>query len=187
MKTNWLYVVVAMCCICSSCGLLFDRDSHYPLIRAAERDADTQIEKQGYTCIGTGGSGTSDLRIISKEFACKNIKFLSVDEARMFLIEKAVKYLNTINSHKEIRPYFHNYPFNEKNISLGFSFYGEDGGLLAPPYIAHASVNCGHVSFRVGDIFKNYDKMKLYKESYQEALSIYKKQLNQQEQSKVIQ
>ena len=95
MTTNWLYAVITVCCICSSCALLFDRDSHYPLIRAAEREADTHIEKQGYRCIGAGGSGTSDLRIISKEFACRNVKFLSIDEARMFLNSHITMYIST--------------------------------------------------------------------------------------------
>ena len=165
-------IVLGTLILCCSC-MVKDTPEYYPLICKATREANAPIKKEGYIRFGTGGSCYSDLRLNFEDYISYKTRLTSVDEARIFIVEKAEGYLKTINDCKEVRPYLHNYPFTADNISLSFSFYDVQNKRLMAPFLSRVNVNTGDIFYEMRDA--QFPKGRdIHKETYNEALAIYK-------------
>ena len=98
----------------------------------------------------------------------RGIKKVNVEEARILLITLTKELLDRINSDQQIRPYLDHYPFTEKGISLGLSFYDDQGKRVDNGYVAHLFVaKDGNICY---DTYNHEED--LYEEPYEEALRI---------------
>ena len=165
-------IVLGTLILCCSC-MVKDTPEYYPLICKATREANAPIKKEGYIRFGTGGSCYSDLRLNFEDYISYKTRLTSVDEARIFIVEKAEGYLKTINDCKEVRPYLHNYPFTATNLVLSFNFYDKQDKPLMAPFLSEVYVNAGRIIYEMRDT-KSPIGRNIHKETYDEALAIYK-------------
>lgn len=147
-----------------------------PHIIEADRIMDAFTEKmgkEGYQLFMSGGAMMDDIQKINLGY--KIDKPLTIEDARFIIVNKTELLLNMVNNDSRIRPYLHTYPFTSKNIHFGIISVKEDGEFVDPPLIASAQTitNKDIISYCVNDA----DAGRLnnvHKESYQEALQIYK-------------
>ncbi|MFN0065348.1 MAG: hypothetical protein ACKVOH_03840 [Chlamydiales bacterium] len=74
---------------------------------------------------GYGGAMMHDIQEISLSFLSHDT--LNVDEARILYVEMVEELLQRVNSHEQIRPHLHNFPFGIDNIKLDISFINSEG------------------------------------------------------------
>ena len=72
-------------------------------------------------CMGTGGSMPNDIETFSISFIA--YRKATIDQARKLEIQLIEKFIEIINSHKDIRPYLRDYPFPVHRACVSVSFY----------------------------------------------------------------
>lgn len=85
--------------------------------------ANDMINKYDLHCYGSGGSMPTDVEKIEVLFIsyCK----LAVSDARKMEVDAIQGLLHRINTHKKIRPYLREYPFNADRVNVSISFRTE--------------------------------------------------------------
>jgi hypothetical protein len=122
---------------------------------------------KGLFVCGSGGAMANNIQQISLSFA--SFAALDVDEARILYVEMVEELLRRINANRAIRPFLHNYPFEEKNIDLMISFKDSKLERVSANHVALMSIGKDHMIFYAAydhDKKKFYD---LYEENYVEA------------------
>lgn len=120
-------------------------------------------------CDGSGGGFMDNINNIHLSFS--GVKNLSIDEARILIIESSEELLNRINNDIKVRPYLSHYPFTEKGISLLISLDKKNGDRVDSDFIAFVFTSNGMVYYDVYDSQENLLK-KVYEEPYKKALQI---------------
>ncbi|MCH9625439.1 MAG: hypothetical protein S4CHLAM123_06130 [Chlamydiales bacterium] len=123
---------------------------------------------------GYGGAMMNDIQEVSLRFLSFNA--LNVDEARVLYVEMMEEFLCRINRNEEIRPYLHNFPFEEDNLKLSIGFEDSNRKITGDGHVALMSIARDHILF-----FAAYDPVKeefytLYEAPYEEALRIVQDQ-----------
>ncbi len=142
--------------------------------RLADRYAIEFAQPRGLMLCRYGGAMMDDIQEVSLGFT--SFIALSVDQARIYYVEMMEEFLCRINSDEEIRPYLHNYPFEEENIKLRIGFDDSQGKILSDGQVAQMGIVKDHKLY-----FAAYDSEKekfydLHEESYEEALKIVQNQ-----------
>ncbi len=84
-----------------------------------------EIEKEyDLSCIGTGGGMPYDIEQLSLKFV--SYKRTSIKEARELIVNITEKFLEEVNSNKEVRPFLREHPFEPFRAKVSISFW-EDG------------------------------------------------------------
>lgn len=80
-----------------------------------------EVEKRyPITVMGTGGSGAHDIQTVHIKYQYDGEA--DIAEARKIYIGIAEVFIQAYKASKELRPYLHTYPFNEKHLSLYINF-----------------------------------------------------------------
>ncbi len=127
---------------------------------------------QGLALIGYGGAMLDDIQSITLTFL--SFDRLTVDEARVLYIGMMEDFLQRINTDDSIRPYLHNFPFEERNIELTIGFEDTKRKITSDGHVALMSIGKDHKIYFAAydsDTQKFYD---LHEESYNEALQLAK-------------
>ncbi|WP_420421710.1 hypothetical protein [Simkania sp.] len=85
------------------------------------KTAKTLSKKYQLDPVGSGGSMMHDVKKLFLSFNCYHP--LSIDESRELVINCVNEYLKSVNENKEVRPFLHNFPFNEQNIELAIFIF----------------------------------------------------------------
>ncbi|MCC5832736.1 MAG: hypothetical protein JJU12_06820, partial [Chlamydiales bacterium] len=111
-----------------------------------------------------------------QEISCSFLSYdsLGVDEARILYVEMMEEYLERINSHKEIRTYLHNYPFNNENIKLDISFINSNGLTKMDGHVALMYIGKNNDLLYRGCDPETEEFYPLHREPYEEALRLVK-------------
>lgn len=131
--------------------------------------ANEMRSKYQMKCIGSGGIMPYGIEKISVYLA--SYEQHSIDTARDLEIKAVGKFLEIINSHKEIRPFLKEYPFGADRVFVNISFRKESGGFQFEESISSVSVVKNTVFY---DRYnpKNEKLEELFKEPYEEAVKI---------------
>jgi len=115
---------------------------------------------------GLGTAMPDDIRRFNLHFIAN--QEVNLEEARRLYINSTQKLLKMINSNEQIRPYLHNYPFNENNIDFTITFHDHYDDRVPPPNIAFVFIIDGTIIY---DTY--YGKYQTtHKETYEEALKM---------------
>lgn len=128
-------------------------------------------QTQKLTPIGSGGSMMDDIKMLSISFTTKEL--LTEEKGRELILFCANELIGDINKNKEIRPYLHNYPFDDKNISIRIFCHDQRGDTAPPPHIGCLTLVRGEISYKY---YKNDKRVKLTTETFAEAEQILKKE-----------
>ncbi len=123
-------------------------------------------------CYGKGGGFLRNVNNI--QLAFNGYKNLSVEEARVLVVECAEELLKRFNADEKIRPYLSHYPFTEEGLSLILGFDQENGREVDSNFIALA-LACNKKIYYQTYNHETKQLEDLYEESYQTALEIVKK------------
>lgn len=102
---------------------------------------------------------------------CQN---LQLDQARNLYLKLLMNLISKYNNNSKIRPFLHNFPFNESNAELTLSFISNDSEIVENKFIAVIFVT------KKNNIhYKTYDKqskrfLKIYSENINKALCDFK-------------
>ena len=125
--------------------------------------------------VGSGGSMMHDVKKLALSFNCYHP--LSIDESRRLVVDCVNEYLKSVNENKEIRPYLHNFPFNEQNIELAiFIFEDNKFTKIQPGQVSSVSTLNGKIRYKTRSAEDQYKRETLHQETYEEALRIVKEQ-----------
>jgi len=121
----------------------------------------------------SGGAMMDDIQEVFLSFL--SFRALNVDEARVLYVEMMEEFLCRINHHEEIRPYLHNFPFEEQNFELSIGFEDSDRRITRDGHVAMVFIGNNHTVY-----YDAYDSIEgfytLCKESYEEARRIVQEQ-----------
>ncbi|MCH9625437.1 MAG: hypothetical protein S4CHLAM123_06110 [Chlamydiales bacterium] len=121
----------------------------------------------------SGGAMMDDIQEVFLSFL--SFRALNIDEARVLYVEMMEEFLYRINHHEEIRPYLHNFPFEEKNFELSIGFEDSDRRITRDGHVAMVFIGNNHTVY-----YDAYDSDEgfytLCKESYEEARRIVQEQ-----------
>ncbi|PCI92160.1 hypothetical protein COB11_07875 [Candidatus Aerophobetes bacterium] len=132
---------------------------------------------------GGGGAFLYNVKNINISFASREM--MDLGQARKLLISCSEELLRRINANDRIRPYLEHFPFSEKGISLGTSYFDSKLNRVQPKYIARVCIIHGNIYYTIYD--KEADTLKtIHEETYQEALNIVRSQNNTQESSDIL-
>ncbi|MCH9625436.1 MAG: hypothetical protein S4CHLAM123_06100 [Chlamydiales bacterium] len=123
---------------------------------------------------GYGGAMMDDIKNI--ELCFLSFAALNVDEARVLYVEMMEELLYRINCNEEVRPYLHNFPFEEENLKLRIGFEDCNGRITKDGHVALMSIAKDHILY-----FAAYDPVTekfytLYEAPYEEARKIVQEQ-----------
>ncbi|MCB1067832.1 MAG: hypothetical protein KDK56_06565 [Simkania sp.] len=125
--------------------------------------------------VGSGGAMMHDVKVMALSFNC--YRPLSIDESRELVINCVNEYLKSVNENKEIRPYLHNFPFNEQNIELViFIFEDNKFTKIQSGQVSSVSTLNGKIRYKTRSAEDQYKREILHQETYEEALRILKEQ-----------
>ena len=120
-------------------------------------------------CYGNGGGFLENINNIQLNF--NGIRNLSIEEARILIIECTEELLKRINEDTQVRPYLSHYPFTEKGLTLLINFDKKNGETVDANFIADVFTCNEMIYYDIYDPQKNLLK-KIYQEPYQNALQI---------------
>lgn len=118
--------------------------------------------------IGLGGSMMDNIKKMHLSLRSKNV--LSIDEARIQIVNAIQLYLNNVNKNEKVRPYLANYPFTPKNIEIILFIFREDEEELAVGRLAVVSNYREKVRYEV--VKSKYHNEVVFEESFEEAKRI---------------
>lgn len=183
MKIEIILIFLATILLTYSCSLLEGNKDYVRKINRAQRAANASLKQQGYKRCATGGSCYGDLRLYAEDYDAYHDQFATIDEARLFIVEKAEAYMKVVNEDKEVRPYLHNYPFTARNLQLSFYFRDKNYKLISESYISSVRVNTGRVFYERRNPGEDWGRT-IHTESYEQALALYKEHLKKMEMQK---
>jgi hypothetical protein len=119
---------------------------------------------------------TTDVRVLSPVYI--SYQKLNIDDARAFYLEIVEGLINKANADEEIRPYLHNYPFTEKNMSIGLVFFNEKNDFMQDGFVASMTMLDNENGLIYYRIYHPETEMleTIYIEPYEDALKIVKEQ-----------
>ncbi len=123
---------------------------------------------------GRGGAMMDDIQEIFLDFL--SFDKLNVEEARVLYVEMMEEFLCRINAHEKIRPYLHNYPFEESNVKLRIGFDDSERKILADGHVAQMSIAKNHILYFAAFDPDKDDFYSLHREPYEEARKIVENQ-----------
>lgn len=125
---------------------------------------------------GLGGSSGDEIIKINLSLDC--YQNLNLSEVRELYLELLNRVINLYNSNEKLRPYLHNFPFNQDNIKLMISFQKTPSKLVPKEYIALVFMAKGKILYKAFD--HDEDQFILvFSEDAKKALSQYCKELLQ--------
>ena len=140
----------------------------FSLAGKCAQESNKLMEKQGFTASCAGGACRGTYRTCGYSYNTTQYRFTNIDDARILLIEKALKFAEPFNNEKQIRMFLHNFPFDLNNVELSITFTDENGIKLPPPYISTVFNGGGRIFY-----FQS-DYITIHKERIEEGLKIYK-------------
>ncbi|NGX47347.1 MAG: hypothetical protein K1000chlam3_00720 [Chlamydiae bacterium] len=132
-------------------------------------------EEFGYICGLSGGSMPNDIMGISVGFDA--FRKATIDEARELIILITQKFLRTINSYEEIRPYLRDYPFNSDRIYVSISFNNKKHEPETENSISQVTCTRDKIYYSMAAP-KTYSLSEIASESYEEAFEIIQGKIN---------
>lgn len=129
-------------------------------------------KKENVSLFGYGGAFMKDVEEIDIDLSV--YKFVDINEARKMLVSSVEDLLKKINSDSKIRPYLHNYPFTNKNLTFYLHFYDKNGKEVMPPHISSAGLMFGNIVYSLKNLKDPMLYDDIHQETYDEALKIYK-------------
>lgn len=114
---------------------------------------------------GTGGGMLDQIKMLALAFDYNEP--LDQDRGREFLILAMDELASAINSDERIRPYLHNYPFDQRNVEIIIYFPTLERSNLEQPCVIAARRGKLCYKYPSADPYK-YGK--IYEETYEEAL-----------------
>lgn len=172
-------LAVFLTCIASFFSGFFEnwKDEDYRYGDIADSIVDpyaSHLERtKGVQVLATGGSFTTDVRSITRYFACW--QKADIPTARRLYVEAVEELVKLMNENKAIRPYLHNYPFTFRNTNIAFNFHDSSNRWQKQNSLATVSGSHGRVYYRISEEGK-FLLTEIHEEAYEEALSIIKKE-----------
>lgn len=127
-------------------------------------------KNMGIYAAGVGGGRMDEINLIGLHLDC--YQCLNVAEARDIYLSVIEGLLHRINQNTIIRPYLHNYPFNNENLHFLLSFHKKNGTRPAKEHVSLITSSNGNIYYSCF----NHDENKLdylYQEPYEKAREIY--------------
>ena len=147
------------------CCYSFNASSDYEKIADSitEKTAKELKVQKNLCLVGTGGQMMHDIQMMAMSF----FYYQEVDlkTARELIVYAIDKYLDEINSNKEIRPYLHEYPFTVKNVEIRIWVYNPDRSELPLEKIYCITSLNGKLRYYV----RSNPHQAIYEETYEEA------------------
>lgn len=131
--------------------------------------------KKNLNLCGIGGGANNGLWLLNASFETYQ-EPLTQSKARKLIVECVEDFLSTINEDEQLKPYLKVYPFTIENIELRIFCYTPDKNRIFDPYIGVVSCLRGIINYDTNDPLDPYKYKANLEESYEEALSILKKQ-----------
>jgi len=100
-------------------------------------------EPKGLHMYGTGGAMADDIKRVFVDF--ETSAALDIDQASALYVEVMEELLRRINADRQVRPYLHNYPFEESNIKLMMTFRGSEQNRIGEGLVAMMSITRNHI------------------------------------------
>jgi hypothetical protein len=134
-----------------------------------------ELEKKGKIyAFGYGGAFMHDVEEIDISLCTKRI--VDVEKARLLIVSITEELLKRINTDEGIRPYLHNYPFTNENLSITLNFRDKNDDPMLPPFLTYTGVMYGKVGYALQNLKQPLAVDYVHRETYEEALKIYKAQ-----------
>ncbi len=172
-------LLLLSCVVITSTACFHTRREDFRIADEIVAQNDQRIQNEGFEPFLTGGSYRNTIRFISQGYNSNTLQFMSVDEARFFIVKQVQEFVEPFNEEKRIRMYLQNFPFTSKNVELIFSF--EDAGnppkSRLPPTLALVSCIKGKIRYSIWDEKKDNFQL-IHSESYEEACIICAKNKN---------
>lgn len=127
--------------------------------------------KYGLEPSGVGGSMDEDVKSLFLGLTCN--KEINLTDARKLIVTCAKEYMYEINNNKDLKPYLHNFPFNEQNIQLSIIFRTPSGIDNEIGRLSSVEIIKGKVIFSVNKT--EYTLETVLEESFEEAVRIVQK------------
>lgn len=123
---------------------------------------------------GVGGRLSGNIKELDMSFILKCERVYSIDEARELIVNCVEEVYLNVNNDECIRPYLENYPFDRNKLMISINFAGNDGRFFKNKQLASVNLNGDYVYYSSYTDELGFDT--LYKETYEEALEIVRKQ-----------
>src|SRR3989304_10206716 len=128
MEKHIKFIAFIFLILCMSCQKTQTEDDSPEYIVFAHEILNTlahEMEKEyGLHCIGNGGGMPHDVEELSVNFIA--YQRASIDEARELEVKVTERFLEIINSHKNIRPFLREYPFTVHRAEVSIAFNRKD-------------------------------------------------------------
>lgn len=183
MRSATLIYLVVICIVAFVCiGFIipFRDSSGHPT--KAEQAAHSMLDnlslaienKYGVKICGTGVAMPGGP---IREFTlCLQTKHLSQAQLRDLLVKCAQEMLSRIESNQSIQQYLAYHPFKIEHIEVIIYNRGIDGSELPDPLICCADISRGTLQYATNDPDNSFRYKNTFKETYEEALKILRKQ-----------
>jgi hypothetical protein len=171
---NLLIMLILFVTLCFSCGSGCRYcDLAYSLMNAYSKEV---RKTKGLVQFGSGGCMTTDVRVLSPVYI--SYRKLNIDGARAFYLEIVEGLINKANADEEIRPYLHNYPFTENNMSIDILFFDKKNDFIQDGFVASMSMLDNENGLIYYSISNSETEMleTIYIELYEDALKIVNEQ-----------
>lgn len=132
-------------------------------------------KKYQLSCCGLGGGSRGEINTISIHLDSNNV--LNINDTRKLIVAISDLLCQKFNENTAIRPYLHNYPFCSDNLDINISFTKKSQNLTQVSLVVLDENKIRYFSF---DQYTQIQHV-VHKESYQEALNIYRTQFICQE------
>ena len=151
----------------------------YHKAAALAHQNDIALVKEGFTCEVVGDGNAEIIRGISRGYALRRTKPVTIDEARMLIVDLVERFSKPFNDDVSIRPYLRCYPFGTEILELYIVFVDQKGQRSTDsPGIALVGNYEGRVRYfvRESGLLEG-----VHFESYETALEVVRAQQKKQE------
>ena len=150
----------------------------YHKAAALAHQNDIALAKEGFICEAVGDGNAEIIRGISRGYALRRTKPVTIDEARMLMVDLVERFSKPFNDEVSIRPYLRSYPFGTESLDLYIAFVDQKGEyFVTTPGIALVGNYEGRVRYfvRESGLLKG-----VHFESYETALEVVRAQQKKQ-------
>ena len=123
------------------------------------------LKRRGFEYLGGGGGGCHEFRRASLMFECGLSP--KIKEARIIIVEEALRLQTMLNSSRKLRPYMHSFPAGPQNLEYSIGFRSQRSSSTNDPLVDMLHLQDGQIVY----VSTNTTPSKaLLKESFEEAL-----------------
>jgi hypothetical protein len=153
--------------------------SSIPLTKIDERNASiveshSQFFKNNLTLVGTNCSIPDDIESIGLSYVTHGN--VNIEKARRIFLEGSEYLITLINNDQLLRPYLHDYPATNKNISFSIRWENKNREWVNQDFVTYAFLAKGSIFYFVFDKSKE-ELVQIHEENYEEAKKLLKNQV----------